>query len=430
MNEDTSRATPGEMKTVYTSTSGSKTTTYTNTNYRTDSRYVLGTGPRVKPFGWLFPTSYDLQQSTVRFPYGKCSKTMNDGLREYSGTLTLAASPLFTMRFNGTSDSLARVNVDMLSQAESRALGQFLTHGKSRDGTFNVGVAWGERQDTAKLLRDAVHKTVGLARALRAGDWRYANGLLPIGSRKDWKDLKDTPYGKWLVQHQRGALKATPAALASGMLEFQNGWKPFMSDVYNAAEALANRNSLADWVITGIGHYKNDQDVDETLKQPLTQFLLKAPSVHRLVSEEKRVKVRLDATVYDQHLHTLAQLGLNNPGAIMWNLARASYVADYYWAIGEWINALGAPAGLRFYSGSRTRFYRLLMQIESADKSTGTFFGMKSVTEMERRPYTGFPVPIPPLSMKPKPLNLSQIFNQLSLLTVWLTGAPRPDLRG
>jgi hypothetical protein len=330
------------------------------------------------------------------------------------------------MRVDLAGDSLAQVNVDLVSQAEAKALTKFLTHGNDRDGTWNPGIAWGERKETAKMLASGVQRLFSMAQALRRGDWRFANNFAPAALRKEWNAIKDTPYGRWLSQRQSRAIMATPEALASGIVEFQNGWMPLYNDVRNAAEALANRNQLADWVITAIGKY-HSETIDRRVLRDDTAFVARCKA-SRDVRCVKAVKVRLDATVGQQHLHRVAQLGMNNPASTFWQLIPGSYIVDHYVAIGTWLASLGAVDGMKFYSGSMTKYYEMFAEITSADKATGAFYGSNRIVEMQRTPYNGFPIPIAPLSMRPKELSMGQIFNQLSVLYLWMTGKPI-DLR-
>jgi hypothetical protein len=325
-----------------------------------------------------------------------------------------------------TNDSIAKVNIDFVSQAETAALNKLLTEGRALQGTWSAAQAWGERRETAELLTRTAQRVVGLFRALRSGQWRKLNELLPIGERKRWKELKDTPYGKWLVQRQRRALAITPQAMASGVLEFQNGWKPLLGDVYNACEMLANRKMQADWVITGRGETKRFDSRDEILGQDTPWYV--NPRTRRYWECTRLANVRIDATVDDQFFHRLSQMGMTNPFATAWELLPLTYIADWFVGIGDWLQSLGAPAGMKFFSGSCTRYYELIVTMESADLSRGQYSGYRRKVEMERTVYSNFPFPIPPLSFKPKPLSLSRVVNLAALLTTWLSGV-KPDMR-
>lgn len=426
-NENTSRSWNSGCLDTYTRTNGTVSeTSYPNTPGGSLSRVVIGTDDRKKPVGWMFPTSYTMRQSSFAYPRGWCKAVEHGyGIHRYDGSLygRVAYSDLRIT----SNDGVNQVDVDLLSQAESKALNKFLTHGNDRDGTWRPGIAWGERKETAQLLQTTAQRVVNLFKAIKRGDWKRANSYLPNGERKRWKELENTPYGKWLVQNQRRAIKQTPKALASGILEYQNGWKPFMGDVHNAAEALANRKQFADWVITGIGKYeKVEKQWDRSSTD--TQWYTN-PVVSRYFERTKRVKVRLDATVDNSHLHALAQLGLNNPIADVWELLPLSYIADYFVGVGAWLQSLGAVDGMKFYSGSKTRYYELLVSLESADPAKGEFYGQRRTVDMVREVYNNFPFPIAPLSLKPDRLRLSQLVNMTAVLTSLLSGQNVPYSR-
>lgn len=438
-DEDVSTSENGSVKITYAnpSTGAIISTLNTTALLRAASRKVYKGGVRDKPKGWLFPTQYDFYQINSRLPSGKCKNLAFGQLVKHEGALQGAMAtydvPALTLPA-----SMARVqrpfpDVDQQSQAEVKALNKLLTHGNARDSTWNVGVAWAERRETAKLLEDTVKKFAKTLRDLRQGKLKRAfRDLFPNGSRKDWERLKGTPYYDWYLKNQKRFIKenvvAAPRDLASAYLALQNGFKPALADLHNAAEALANRNTRADWVITGKGYYKKvisgKRNVNNT-NYPNMRCLQDYHSVTACF-------VRIDATITDQWLHTRAQMGLTSPASVWFEASRLTYVIDYFIAFGDWLQALGAPAGMDFYSGSVTRYGKFIMSCQSQSSDGDTkWSAFEEYCKWDRRPLSNFPVPIAPLSLKPQPLNGWQIGNLLALTTLWLTGGTASaDLNG
>jgi hypothetical protein len=400
-------------------------------------RKVVKGGLRRKPKGWLFPTAYSFEQETHVKVNGRCWHRRSDGTYdEAQGALSSwigGPNNAVNQDPTGSSGSYAPSlypNVDHVSQAEAKALNGLLTHGRDLDGTFNVGQAWAERKETVSLLTGVASTLAQVGKDLRAGKpGRAFRNLFPNGSRSEFKKFRGSPYMQWYRSQQKKAvksIKASPAMAASGFLSLQNGWKPLLNDVHNAAEALANRKSVTDWVITGKGYLKikkvGSQSPDMGINPQNTY-------THDQLSIQA-VFVRLDARVTDEHLHKLAQLGLNNPAALAWETTRLTYLVDYFIAIGDWLKSLGAADGLTFYSGSCTRYCEYVSVLKSNSTSGRVkFSGSRRYVKWTRDAYVGFPVPIAPLSLKPQELKTTQIFNLLSVFYLSVTGQPIPYAR-
>lgn len=388
---------------------------------------------RRKPTGWLFPTPYKLRKDIVNFPFGTAITYNNTRKRVWTGCIGLWV-PVFP-------EKSVLPNIDYVSQAESKALNQFLTNGRALDGNFKAGVAWAERKETAGLLEDFSRSMFNTAKALKQKRWKEAINYLPVFSPKSAakrrtndpklrkqleKSLKGSKYWESIKRNQRDGLNAAPKAIASGVLSLQNGWKPFLGDIHNAAEALAQRNMPADWVITGIGkvvHHTNTVQVDRGLGVVGTRDVAQHVMVHT-----QGAKVRLDATVSDQMLHLVAQFGLNNPAATAWEAFPLTYLVDYQWAMGEYLESLGAADGMRFLSGSFTTFGEYLCESTAMDEESD-WTGTLHRKQWERKVYLSFPVPIPPLSLKPKPLTFMQQVNALSVGFLKMCGYDVPFAR-
>jgi hypothetical protein len=114
-----------------------------------------------------------------------------------------------------------------------------------------------------------------------------------------------------------------------------------------------------------------------------------------------------------------------------WELTPLSYIADYFVAVGEWLKSLGAADGMTFYSGSNTHYgeYTAILT-EAVTTPKNRYRGSAKVVQWERRVYSAFPVPMPPLSLKPKSLNLSQLGNILAVMTTLFSGHSVPNSRG
>lgn len=425
--EDTNVSTPSVYRETYKSFRGGSETKRNVTGLvpKGITRKVEGTGRRKFPSP-MHPTPYYLRHVVTNPVKGVCT-AVEKGFGVY--TRRGSSLPVAFQDFRITSaDGVNKVTVDYVSQAEVQALVSLKTRGRELEGTWNAGVAWGERRETANLLITAAQRVLNIVLMLRSGRWRDANRYLPHGSRRQWEDLRDTPYGRWLREGQRQMPRDVADALASGLLEYQNGWKPLFHDVMNATEALANRNSPADWVITAKGKY--ERTISGTTEGGADTGYYINPKVLRTHEIFLGCFVRLDATVDNRFFQQLASLGVTNPFSLAWQLTPLSYIADYIVAVGDWLESLDAATGMTFYSGSCSRVYNKRVSIESTGgPGENDFYGSQTHYELDRDVYNNFPIPIAPLSLKPRPLSLSQVSNIAAVLYTLARGLSA-DFRG
>jgi hypothetical protein len=134
---------------------------------------------------------------------------------------------------------------------------------------------------------------------------------------------------------------------ADAWLELQFGWKPLLSDVDGAAKALAKHfggNQLPFIVARGYCDTVFTRDVMAYDNIPLFK---KTPILRTsLVTFIAKYDV-------DDPVKVKAQsLGLANPVNTAWQLIPFSFVADYFYPIGDYLGALSASNGLVPVDGS------------------------------------------------------------------------------
>lgn len=238
----------------------------------------------------------------------------------------------------------------------------------------NLGVAFGERNRTFKLLGDTTTKLANAITSLKKGS--VPGALQALG-----------------YSGKRHAPKATKQ-LAADWLAIQYGWKPLLSDVYGAAEALAKHGTYAVRVSTSRSHRwaitntagPNEQWNNVRLKR--TEFGVYTRKYVYIFSYSSEV------------IHDLSSVGITNPLAVAWELLPWSFVFDWAIKVGEWIDSLDATAGLQFLKGCKTRFERWEIH-ESANGAwydSGVLYdcnakASRKVVVCERNPLTSFQHP-------------------------------------
>nr|UOL49014.1 MAG: hypothetical protein 1 [Leviviridae sp.] len=344
-----------------------------------DGRNYSETSTRTKshrePDGWRRPLPYDLGFSVGIRPRGKIE------YREDGGTV------LATL--DGTQPSAVYLppTRDLTSGLRSRAEVDALL--KLKDQKINLGVAFAERSATADLVGSTATRLAKAYREARKGNLRKAASQLGVGLRKQ----------------------------TSNWLELQYGWKPLLSDVYGAAEALAGRNAPRAWNITVKGVAKNEERYETDSINGFLQW--------RYVDTYfGGAFVRLDYQPGNSFLSTVSSLGLTNPLAIAWELVPYSFVVDWMWPIGDWLNALDAANGFVLRGGSVSVISKSKRIVSPLNRfpTIGNFTNVSNLcgeglgrrVSLNRTVYSSSPLPLPPVPKNP--VSLGHMANGLSLL--------------
>lgn len=398
---DEERQTNGSMKVVYTfgpATSG--------TVNRTVTRPV--STKRRKPAGWLYPLPYSFDKAVGQ----RCNGTQYSEIRHgdvstgyvefrstYSGTMPASDDPTCLSAY--TALPLDTSLTTLRSRAETRALLRL------KDQRINLGVALGETRQLSKQIGTTATRIARAYSSLRKGQWRNAARTLGVRARSQPEN--------WL--------------------ELQYGWKPLLSDIHGAAQAVSERNKERDWVVT-VASTERDKAFDGPLDYVANPRLFVYYRVRG--SRGVSVSVRLDyhPSSFD-YAHLPAALGLTNPLEVAWELVPYSFVVDWFLPVGNWLSTLDATLGYKFLSGSyTTRRFRQFACTVNAQKSHvassgryrftgGSAAGWYAAMELRRNVYASSPIP----ALRPKnPVSLGHMANGLSLLTQAF--AARADRKG
>lgn len=205
----------------------------------------------------------------------------------------------------------------------NRALIKARANLKSQD--INLGQAYGERRQTARLVSTNLQRII--------------SGL---------KRFKRTHPKRWLylLRHNPdGLVRAIP----DWWLEVVYGWKPLLSDVYGACDALDKRDK-SDWRVTVFG--KASQRGQISSKPLYTNGGSKACFADATVFHG--CKVRIDAVPINEALRSASSFGLTNPLSLAWELTPWSFVFDWWFPLGPYLDQMDATLGweIKGYSSS------------------------------------------------------------------------------
>lgn len=140
---------------------------------------------------------------------------------------------------------------------------------------------------------------------------------------------------------------------AKAYLEYEYGWKPLVSDLYGLYKVLQEYAAgLRPVIIHGRGTVRSQSSKVIRYKEPgweLGNYWVRGTS-----ESNSRVSAHMYAKFKPEWLafRVLNQIGLLNPASIAWAVVPWSFVVDWFIPIGPFLEALTAPVGLDFVSGS------------------------------------------------------------------------------
>lgn len=372
---------------------------------RRASESSSGTNRR-KPQGWLKPTDYSLdsyRQITSRGMVDfQVRSTISGSLVGGYRTSGLVGSGHLVFGDDGNlfnaavPDSWFHVPTSLRDKAliEARL--------KMKRGDVNLGIAFAERNRTARLVAETAEQLTCSLRNLRRGNFRQAGRCLGIGN--PGRPRFSTVPQRWL--------------------ELQYGWKPLLSDVYGSVDALTRRPS-DNWIVTGTGLARERNNGVHSME--FTNAGSPAGQVDVSKSGWRGCYVRIDAIPENDLLMSLSSLGITNPALIGWELVPFSFVVDWFLPIGSFLESLDAMLGygesytsISAYAEMDAKINRtgrsILRPAQGLKDETMVSVTPGSVRKVRLRRQAMSGVPLPTLPRLRDGRTLTRMANALSLL--------------
>lgn len=214
---------------------------------------------------------------------------------------------------------------------------------KIKDQDVNLAQAWGEREQTLRLLKDSFNRMAKSLNALRHGNFSQAAAALGVGGSSPG--------------FNRSFARGQSKAIARGWLELQYGWQPLLSDIYGASKALQKSFIKREYVLV---HARSKLvDVHSEAVKP-DAWTMDVYSYDKFCEVSISLKMMRESSV----LSAANALGLTNPAAVAWELTPFSFVFDWAVPIGNFLNQFDASFGWSFHSASMTTFERYLAKMQ------------------------------------------------------------------
>jgi hypothetical protein len=208
------------------------------------------------------------------------------------------------------------------------------------NSTSNVALNIAQIQLTVDMIARSAQRISGSLSALRRGNFVGAAKIL-------WRN-RVARYGP------RGGPR-TGSSLAANWLELQYGWKPLLSDIRGAMEALARynyANAVVRSVTASASRNTRDKDALRTNDAIPTTIGYLDRDTREVVRYGARFRLASPLTAF------LAQTGFTNPVNLAWELLPFSFVVDWFLPIGPYLETLSQWDGLEFIDGFQVQFLR------------------------------------------------------------------------
>lgn len=254
-----------------------------------------------------------------------------------------------------------------------------------------------ESRQTANMVSKRITDLARLADSIRRGDFRRTSKI--VNKYREASLRKSNPLPRPTSRH-----------FADAWLEYQFGWKPILSDIYDL-----------------MGYYRNRLEVGMEIGRTAStnggfgaNLRSKPPSaaahMERIHKHGPTAKVAIRGRVTNPHLRTLSEMGLTNPLSLAWDLLPYSFVIDWVLPISTVFRAMLYGVGLSVegsYSVSERGRYT-----HKAPSCCGVF-----VTSYDRR-VNRTPMTSPRISFlqNPRDLGLWHIITSTALLRQSMSG--------
>lgn len=285
-----------------------------------------------------------------------------------------------------------------------------------RGHDFQLGVAIAEGRQTTELIIGTAKRLAQAVRAVKRGQPLKALrslGALPREKHLLWKprDFYGPDDRRLKARISKKAQlhpELTPKDISAMWLELQYGWKPLLTDVYEASMAYA-----------AIANQPRKRTLRVKHRTPVTRW-----NVHRTAGMDAWTVGHTYASrsiVFEQveALSTARSLGLCDLASVALELTPLSFVAEWFIPIGTYLSALNCAPKLqgRFLQTTKTVRKGTLTGI-----STPPYYQYRDAlsvateTKVERVNLASVAVPLPGFKDISKALSLPHLENALALL--------------
>lgn len=316
--------------------------------------------------------------------------------------------PTGTVELVGT--AVPGVNSDLKSQAEVKALNNLRDEASMHD--LDLGMMYAERRETAGLFKQAAEGLLKVATGCARRDWRGVSRELSKTFGVAADPRAERRRMRQIERELKKSLKRAPTSVERAwnsmsdlVLGYNLGVAPLIRDLQSAHQLMLTGDLTSKFAVKSKGwmtRVRNDHQASAW----------NGGRVQRedTLSDLHGYKVTLVAVPKRGFQAEASKWGLGNPASLLYNATTLTFLLDYFIAIGPWLASLNIPGQFIWKEGSYTQ--RVGRIITTTIKSpAGEMKGSAVIRHAQRRLYTSFPKPAPPLSLKGRSLNDTQATN-------------------
>lgn len=315
--------------------------------------------PGIRDGDWIHPTDYWSTRIDEIYPVGIWERQNGSSTDVYDGHLASKAQA----STDSPAYSCPDFKTHVLNQAIISCRGKLLG-----DDAFNAAQNIVERQQAIDLIGDRMRSVYRSYKHLRKG--RFKQAFRELG-----------------LHNQRVAQR-----LSENILAWNFGAAPLFDDIKSAVNQFNDDTGPERFVrVRGSSREGNKsrpqifiQDSFGTLTRQIEYWEERYAECVLWVKPDNLDDIRR------------ASLSLNNPILLGYEVIPYSFLLDYAWNLGGWLNALGATSGWSFYSGytmERTECVGVYLPYKGKNGKTTSLFGQRNCKQFRRRRLTSFPVP-------------------------------------
>lgn len=251
----------------------------------------------------------------------------------------------------------------------------------------NVAEMIATRQQTINMVADAAKQVADLMRGLK-------------------RTLADEASGR-----RKRKSKSKDDSISARWLELQYGWLPLVQGVYDSVNnPLPPLSRVITQRRTRNGQWVVKTNMARSFNVSFTGYL------------RSTVTVSARVTASNTLLAAAHEYGLDNPALLAWELIPYSFVVDWFFQVGAYLEAMTALSGLTVEDASTTTSWTADMNqlwVSNIQGNASTTYtstaGTNVVSIKEKSRVLGLP-PYPTLPKFKSPLSLNHLANALALL--------------
>ncbi len=307
-----------------------------------------------------------------------------------------------------------------IDSVRERLIGKLIDQIQSH--RVNLGEVLHTRAQTASMVASTANRLAGSFMALRRGNFvgaaRYLTGADPRTRTR-------------IRVSKSGRVTSGLGGIPEQWLALKYGWQPALQDVYNSCKTVQQAWNDNGELFSAKASASAEPGRISFLRGPAVAWgpRYRIETGSRKVSGKASVHYKVDSSIGTN----LSQLGVTNPASLAWELLPYSFVVDWFYPVGSFLERLDFSRGLSFAYGwiSIKTEQDVVQRLEDHSKTysniSSTFSGANGQGKARlftREALSSFP-PVPPPRLK-DPFSLTHAANALALLATAFRGGKIP----